>query len=78
MIFLKIFFPQINDSVIVGRLDDGQDYKWIVPVDYITNLDEYKDSFIMNKTSSKLNIKKNMRSTQCRPENFKKSRQKNL
>ena len=53
MIFLKIFFPQINDSVIVGRLDDGQDYKWIVPVDYITNLAEYKDSFVMNKTSSK-------------------------
>ena len=53
MIFFQIFFPQINDSVIVGRLDDGQDYKWIVPVDYITNLAEYKDSFVMNKTSSK-------------------------
>ena len=51
--FFFLIFAQINDSVIVGRLDDGQDYKWIVPVDYITNLAEYKDSFVMNKTSSK-------------------------
>ena len=29
------------------------DFRWIVPVDYVTNLVDFRDSFILNKTSSK-------------------------
>ena len=49
------FSLQLNDSLINKRLemDSGTEYRWIVPVDYVTNLVDYRDSFIMNKTSSK-------------------------
>ena len=48
-------FLQLNDSLINKRLemDGGTEYRWIVPVDYVTNLVDYRDSFILNKTSSK-------------------------
>lgn len=34
-------------------MDSGADYRWIVPVDYVTNLVDFRDSFILNKTSSR-------------------------
>ena len=44
---------QLNDSMINRRLEEGEDFRWIVPVDYVTNLVDFRDSFILNKTSSK-------------------------
>lgn len=42
----------INDSSITNRLDQDSDYKWIVPVDYETNLEDFRDSFILNKSTT--------------------------
>ena len=39
--------------MINRRLEEGEDFRWIVPVDYVTNLVDFRDSFILNKTSSK-------------------------
>ena len=42
--------------MINRRLEEGEDFRWIVPVDYVTNLVDFRDSFILNKTSSKYSI----------------------
>ena len=45
-------FLQVNESSINARRDE-QNYEWIVPVDYASNLDDFSDSFILNKSQSK-------------------------
>ena len=61
----SLSFLQLNDSLINKRLemDGGTEYRWIVPVDYVTNLVDYRDSFILNKTSSKSTSTKALAST---------------
>ena len=44
--------------MINRRLEEGEDFRWIVPVDYVTNLVDFRDSFILNKTSSKYSIER--------------------
>jgi len=43
----------VNESSINARREE-QNYEWIVPVDYGSNLDDFSDSFILNKSQSKL------------------------
>ena len=42
----------MNESSINARRDE-QNYEWIVPVDYVSNLDDFSDAFILNKSQSK-------------------------
>ena len=45
----------MNETSINGRRDE-QNYEWIVPIDYASNLDDFSDTFILNKSQSKLKI----------------------
>ena len=47
---------QVNESSINARREE-QNYEWIVPVDYASNLDDFSDSFILNKSQSKFLLK---------------------
>ena len=46
---------QVNESRINARREE-QIYEWIVPVDYASNLDDFSDSFILNKSQSRSNL----------------------
>ena len=51
--FLFSIILQVNETSINGRRDE-QNYEWIVPIDYASNLDDFSDTFILNKSQSKL------------------------
>jgi hypothetical protein len=41
----------VNESSINARREE-QNYEWIVPVDYMSNLDDFSDAFILNRSQS--------------------------
>jgi len=46
----------VNESSINSRREE-QNYEWIVPVDYMSNLEDFSDSFILNRSQSKIKLK---------------------
>ena len=62
-VFLNIYcFLQLNNSLINKRIgsEDGhkhyEDYKWIIPFSYESNLEDFKENFVLNRTHCKYKV----------------------